>query len=146
MKLAAVVEFPRNITIYLVIVIVTDAGGGNCVFVAIFIIRSLCVGRLRGALGLRVIGCRVWCNGILVRLILASSLFWFSASSLVVLSTPVDSPEEPPPITVSSAETVWASLAMACEIGGMTSDSTRLKTEAPHKRLPVHGASLYYSV
>ena len=71
MKLAAVVEFPRNITIYLVIVIVTDAGGGNCVFVAIFfIIRSLCVGRLRGALGLRVIGCRVWCNGILVRLIL----------------------------------------------------------------------------
>lgn len=70
MKLAAVVEFPRNITIYLVIVIVTDAGGGNCVFVAIFIIRSLCVGRLRGALGPRVIGCRVWCNGILVRLIL----------------------------------------------------------------------------
>lgn len=69
MKLAAAAEFPRNITIYLGIVIVTDAGGDNCVFVAIFIIRSLCVGRLRGALGLRVIGCRVWCNGILVRLI-----------------------------------------------------------------------------
>ena len=67
----------------------------------------------------------------------ASSLFWFSASvpasPLVLLSIPVDSLEEPPPITVSSVETVWASLAMACEIGGMTSDSTRLKTEAPHK-------------
>ena len=66
----------------------------------------------------------------------ASSLFWFSASvpasPLVLLSTSVDSLEEPP-ITVSSVGTVWASLAMACEIGGMTSDSTRLNTEAPHK-------------
>ena len=62
-----------------------------------------------------------------------SSLFWFSVSPLLVLSTSVDSLEEPPPITVSSVETVWASLAMACETGGMTSDSTRLKTEAPHK-------------
>ena len=63
----------------------------------------------------------------------ASSLFWFSVSPLLVLSTSVDSLEEPPPITVSSAGAAWASLAMACEIGGMTSDSTRLKTEAPHK-------------
>ena len=67
----------------------------------------------------------------------ASSLFWLSASvpasPLVLLSIPVDSLEEPPPITVSSVETASPSLAMACEIGGMTSDSTRLNTEAPHK-------------
>lgn len=82
MKLAAAAEFPRNITIYLGIVIVTDAGGGNCVFVAIFIIRSLCVGRLRGALGLRVIGCRVWCNGILARVI-------FDIVTILVFGIPV---------------------------------------------------------
>lgn len=89
MELAAAAEFPRNITIYLGIVIVTDAGGGNCVFVAIFIIRSLCVGRLRGALGLRVIGCRVWCNGILVRLILgiaAIQLFGIPVVGVVYIS------------------------------------------------------------
>lgn len=32
---------------------------------------------------------------------------------------------------------------MACEIGGMTSDSIRLKTELRTKRLPVHDASLF---
>ena len=60
-----------------------------------------------------------------------AALFWFSASSLV-LSTAADSLEELP-VTASSVETVWVSLAMACEIGGMTSDSTRLNTETPHK-------------
>ena len=61
-----------------------------------------------------------------------SSLIWFLVSPLLVLPTSVGSLEESP-VTVFSAETAWASLAMACEIGGMTSDSTRLKTEAPHK-------------
>ena len=46
---------------------------------------------------------------------------------------PVDKTIGTPPITVSSVGAAWASLAMACEIGGITSDSTRLKTEAPHK-------------
>lgn len=84
MKLAAFGEFPGNITLYLGIVIGTDAGGGNCAFVAIIIIRSLCIGRLRGALGLRVIGCRVWCNGILVRLILG-------VAAILVFGAPVGS-------------------------------------------------------
>ncbi len=34
------------------------------------LVVSIIIRRLHGALGLRVIGCRVWCNGILVRLIL----------------------------------------------------------------------------
>ena len=45
----------------------------------------------------------------------------------------VDSVEESAAATVSSAAPASASLAMACEIGGMTSDSSRLNTEAPHK-------------
>ena len=61
-----------------------------------------------------------------------SSLFSFSVSPLLVFSTTVDSLEESP-VTVPPVEATWTSLAMACEIGGMTSDSTRLNTEAPHK-------------
>lgn len=56
-----------NITVYLDIVIVTDAGRGDCVVIVIFIIGRLCVGRLRGALGFRAIGSRVCCNDIFAR-------------------------------------------------------------------------------
>lgn len=60
-----------NITLYLGIAIGTDDGRSDGILIAIFIIRSLCIGRLRGALGLRVIGTRVCRNGILARVILS---------------------------------------------------------------------------
>ena len=35
---------------------------------------------------------------------------------------------------------------MACEIGGMTSDSTRLNTEAPHKNACQHTARRFITL
>lgn len=71
LELAAFGEFPRNITLYLGIVIGTDAGGGNCAFVAIIIIRSLCIGRLRVTLDLRVVGRQACGSGVFARVALS---------------------------------------------------------------------------
>ncbi len=54
MELAAIGKCLSNIAVYLGIVIGTDGGGS--VFIVIFIIRRLCVGRLRVTLALRVVG------------------------------------------------------------------------------------------
>lgn len=67
-KRTATGESSSNVTVYLDIAIVTD--GSDSVFVAIFIIGRLCVGRLRGALGFRAIGSRVCCNDIFARVTL----------------------------------------------------------------------------
>ena len=56
-----------NITIYLFIVFGTDRS--DSVFVAIFIIGRLCVGRPLGTLNFRAIGSRVCGDGILARAI-----------------------------------------------------------------------------
>lgn len=57
-----------NITIYLFIAFGTD--GSDSVFVAIFIIGRLCVGRLLGTLDFRAISSRVCRDGALARAIL----------------------------------------------------------------------------
>ncbi len=88
-KLAAIGKSLSNITAYLGIAIGTDAGGSNRVFVVLFIIRKLRVGRLRGTLGLRVIGGRVCCNGIFARTILGIVtilVFGIPASSVAYIS------------------------------------------------------------
>lgn len=54
LELAAIGKCLSNIAVYLGIVIGTDGGGS--VFIVIFIIRRLCVGRLRVTLDLRVVG------------------------------------------------------------------------------------------
>ena len=59
-----------NITLYLGIAIGTDDGRSVCAFIVSFIIRRLRIRRLGVALGLRVIGSRVFCSGILARVIL----------------------------------------------------------------------------
>ena len=56
-----------NITIYLFIAFGTD--GSDSVFVAIFIIGRLCVGRLLGTLDFSAISSRVCCDGVLARAI-----------------------------------------------------------------------------
>lgn len=88
-KLAAIGKSLSNITAYLGIAIGTDADGSDRVFVVLFIIRRLRVGRLHGVLGLRVIGGRVCCNGIFVRLtlgIIAILVFGIPASSVAYIS------------------------------------------------------------
>jgi len=57
-----------NITIYLFIAFGTD--GSDSIFVAIFIIGRLCVGRLLGTLGFRAISSRVCCDVVLARVAL----------------------------------------------------------------------------
>lgn len=56
-----------NIIIYRLIVFVTD--GSDSVFVAIFIIGRLCVGKPLGTLNFRAIGSRACCNSVLARAI-----------------------------------------------------------------------------
>ena len=56
-----------NITFYLFIVFGTD--GSDSVFVAIFIIGRLCVGRPLGTLDFRAISSRVCCDVVLARVI-----------------------------------------------------------------------------
>lgn len=67
-ELAASDKFPSNIAAYLGIVIGTDGGGS--VFIVIFIIRRLCVGRLRVTLDLRVVGRQACGSGVFARAVL----------------------------------------------------------------------------
>lgn len=67
MELAAIIECIGNIIFYLLIVFGTD--GSDSVFVAIFIIGRLCVGRPLGTLNFRAIGSRACCNGVFARVI-----------------------------------------------------------------------------
>lgn len=66
-ELAAIGKCLRNIAAYLGIVIGTDGGGS--VFIVIFIIRRLYVGRPRVALGLRVVGRQACGSGVFARAI-----------------------------------------------------------------------------
>lgn len=68
MELAAIIECMGNIIFYLLIVFGTD--GSDSIFVAIFIIGRLCVGRLLGTLDFRAISSRVCRNGALARAVL----------------------------------------------------------------------------
>ncbi len=67
-KRTATGESSSNVTVYLDIAIVTD--GSDSVFVAIFIIGRLCVGRPLGTLNFRAIGSRACCDVILARAVL----------------------------------------------------------------------------
>ncbi len=67
-ELAAIVKLPSNIVAYLGIAIGTD--GSDSVFIVIFIIRRLCVGRLRVTLDLRVVGRQACGSGVFARAIL----------------------------------------------------------------------------
>lgn len=65
LELAAFGKCLSNIAVYLGIVIGTDGGGS--VFIVIFIIRRLCVGRLRVTLDLRVVGRQACGSGVFAR-------------------------------------------------------------------------------
>ena len=67
-KRTATGESSSNVTVYLDIAIVTD--GSDSVFVAIFIIGKLCVGRQRDTLGLHAIGSRARSSGVFARAVL----------------------------------------------------------------------------
>lgn len=67
--LAAIDKCLSNIAAYLGIVIGTDGGGS--VFIVIFIIRRLCVGRLRVTLDLRVVGRQACGSGVFARVALS---------------------------------------------------------------------------
>ena len=69
-ELAAIGERLSNITFHLVIAIGTDGSGSDSVFIVSFIIRRLCVGRLRVALDLRVVGRQACGSGVFARAIL----------------------------------------------------------------------------
>ena len=87
MELAAIGKCPSNIAAYLGIVIGTDGGGS--IFIVIFIIRRLCVGRLRVALDLRVVGRQACGSGVFASatLNLATILvFGIPVSSVVYIS------------------------------------------------------------
>ena len=78
-----------NITFYLFIVFGTD--GSDSVFIAIFIIGRLCVGRPLGTLDFRAISSRVCRNGALARAVLglaAIQLFDIPVGSIVYISRP----------------------------------------------------------
>lgn len=68
LELAAIGKCLSNIAAYLGIVIGTDGGGS--VFIVIFIIRRLCVGRLRVTLDLRVVGRQACGSGVFARVAL----------------------------------------------------------------------------
>ena len=69
LELAAIGKCLSNIAAYLGIVIGTDGGGS--VFIVIFIIRRLCVGRLRVTLDLRVVGRQACGSGVFARVALS---------------------------------------------------------------------------
>ncbi len=69
-ELAAIGKCLSNITFHLVIAIGTDGSGSDSVFIVSFIIGRLCIGRLRGALGLRVVGRQSRGSGVFARAIL----------------------------------------------------------------------------
>lgn len=78
-----------NITFYLFIVFGTD--GSDSVFIAIFIIGRLCVGRPLGTLDFRAISSRVCRNGALARAVLglaAIQLFDIPVGSIGYISRP----------------------------------------------------------
>lgn len=88
-ELAAIGERLSNITFHLVIAIGTDGSGSGSVFIVSFIIRRLCIGRLRGALGLRVVGRQSRGSGVFARAILgiiANLLFGTPVSGAVYTS------------------------------------------------------------
>lgn len=69
LELAAIFKCLSNIAAYLGIVIGTDGRGS--VFIVIFIIRRLCVGRLRVTLDLRVVGRQACGSGVFARVALS---------------------------------------------------------------------------